>query len=119
MYLEDSLCYVDPNDRSLLHGCLLPYGWSCNITSVAHLMPSGGGIHPIKTHKVVLPWRLVPAQLPTSMPSTGSSDVGHKRTHAPQQKADNSMISSARPTNGRGTVMPSALAVFILMSGAS
>jgi hypothetical protein len=28
-------------------------GWSCNITSVAHFMLSGGGIHPIKTHKVV------------------------------------------------------------------
>jgi hypothetical protein len=32
MDLKNSLCQVDPNDRSLLHGCLLRCGWSCNIT---------------------------------------------------------------------------------------
>src|SRR5260370_42706918 len=49
--LEDSLCQVDPDDRSLLHGCLLLCGWSCNITSVAHFDAVGGGIHPIKKLK--------------------------------------------------------------------
>src|SRR5689334_19477292 len=46
MYLEHSLCQVDPNDRCLLHGCLLPCGWSCNITSVAHFDAFGRGRPP-------------------------------------------------------------------------
>src|SRR5580693_3513628 len=45
MDLEDSLCQVDPNDRNLLHGCLLRCGWSCNITSLAHFDAVGRG-HP-------------------------------------------------------------------------
>src|ERR1700722_17475876 len=45
MDLEDPLCQVDPNDRNLLHGCLLRCGWSCNITSLAHFDPVGRG-HP-------------------------------------------------------------------------
>src|SRR5262252_11039531 len=53
MHLEDALCQVDPDNRSLLHGRLLPCGWSCNITSVAHFDAVGGGIHPIRklSHK--------------------------------------------------------------------
>jgi hypothetical protein len=45
MQVEDSLCQVDPNDRSLFHGCLLLSGWQCNITSVAHFDAVGRG-HP-------------------------------------------------------------------------
>src|SRR4029077_13786712 len=47
--LEYSLCQVDSNDRSLLHGCLLL--WLVMQPSPAwHTsMPSGGGIHPIMT----------------------------------------------------------------------
>jgi transposase len=45
MDLEGPLCQVDPNDRNLLHGCLLLRGWSCNTTGVAHFDAVGRG-HP-------------------------------------------------------------------------
>ncbi len=39
---------VDPDDRCLLHGCLLLWRWSCNTASVAHFDAVGRGMHPIK-----------------------------------------------------------------------
>ena len=44
----------------------------------------------------------------------GLVSAGRSLTHAPQQKEHYSITSSARPSNGSGTVRPSALAVFIL-----
>jgi len=41
--------------------------------------------------------------------------IGQKRTHAVQQKDHYSITSSARPDRVSGTVMPSALAVFIVI----
>src|SRR5262245_19856032 len=44
MHLKDPLCQVDPNDRRLLHGCLLLW-LVTQLTSVAHFDAVGRG-HP-------------------------------------------------------------------------
>jgi hypothetical protein len=56
------------------------------------------------------------SQKRTLVERVGMSALGHFRTHAVQQIGSYSITSSARATSEGGTVMPSALAVFRLMT---
>ena len=48
MQLERLFCEVDADDANFCHGCLL-FCWLIHSSPAWHIvMPSGGGIHPIK-----------------------------------------------------------------------
>jgi hypothetical protein len=55
MDLEHSLCQVDPNNRSFLHGCFSSRAGYATPPAWHTSMPSGGGIHPIKTPIMLRP----------------------------------------------------------------